>query len=306
MREVSEFFRRQYTPERGLCFVLMPFEEAMSAVYEHGIKPLVEAQGMRCRRADEMYTAQGILGDIWQSIQSAEIVIADLTGKNPNVMYELGLCHALWKRVILLSQNKDDVPFDLRAWRVLWYDFTFAGAARLKDELKRAIDSMKGESATESDIVPLRTGPAEAIHTPSEWITGIVDTWRGEYGFITAGDERFFFSPDLFFAPGTKVEVGQRATFTPMEPSRPGTRRRAGRLFVADSVVCARITKVVAAKGYGFGDVAGQHNQTHSLLVLIPPEVHVAEGTEVECVVDSNAKGPVGRIVTGRPCGSAC
>ena len=132
--KASDFFVRTRPPKSGLCFVLMPFQEAMTAVYEHGIKPQVLSMGMECKRADEIYSAQNILSDIWDSIQSAELIIADCTGKNPNVMYELGLCHALWKRVILLSQNRDDVPFDLRAWRVIWYDFTFAGAARLKDD----------------------------------------------------------------------------------------------------------------------------------------------------------------------------
>lgn len=145
MKAASDFFVRDKQPTPGTCFVLMPFEDGMNAVYEHGIKPCVEALGIKCRRADELYSAQGILGDIWTSVQSAEIVLADLTNKNPNVMYELGLCHTLWKHVILICQNKDDVPFDLRNWRVIWYDFTFAGAARLREELQRAILALREE-----------------------------------------------------------------------------------------------------------------------------------------------------------------
>ncbi|MGR0482698.1 MAG: hypothetical protein ACTFAL_15205 [Candidatus Electronema sp. V4] len=153
--KASEFFVRKHDPQPGLCFVLMPFQEALTAVYEHGIKPQVESMGMQCKRADEIYSGQAILGDIWTSIQTAELIIVDCTGKNQNVIYEIGLCHALWKKVILLSQSLDDVPFDLRQWRVIWYDFTFAGAARLKEELGRAIAALRQEKCVEAELVEL-------------------------------------------------------------------------------------------------------------------------------------------------------
>lgn len=154
--KASEFFVRKHVPKMRECFVLMPFHEALTAVYEHGIKPQVESMGMQCKRADEIYSGRAILGDIWTSIQTAELVIVDCTSKNPNVMYELGLCHALWKRVILLSQKKDDVPFDLRVWPVIWYDLTFAGAVRLKEELGRTIEALRQEECVEAVPHPMQ------------------------------------------------------------------------------------------------------------------------------------------------------
>ena len=55
------------------------------------------------------------------------MMLADLTGKNANVLYELGLAHAIDKPVVLLSQSMDDVPFDLRALRVITYDVAHPG-----------------------------------------------------------------------------------------------------------------------------------------------------------------------------------
>ena len=63
-----------------------------------------------------------MIDQIWRGINKAKVLVAELTTKNPNVFYELGLAHALRKPVILISSNQDDVPFDLRHIRVILYD----------------------------------------------------------------------------------------------------------------------------------------------------------------------------------------
>ena len=311
--KASDFFVRTAEPSQNTCFVLMPFEEGMTAVYEHGIKPLVEGLGIQCRRADEIYTGQNILGDIWTSIQSAEIVVADLTGKNPNVMYELGLCHALWKRVILLSQNRDDVPFDLRAWRVIWYDFTFAGATRLKEELQRAIQALRAGDSVESELVPLvpkaskgpQTRSSVASREPKpghlEWIHGTIDTWRPDqhFGFIRGNtEESFYFNEALFFAENMEPTPGRRVVFVPLEPIEEGKSRRASKVFILGTRVVGRLNHVRPDKGFGFADVIGQRGEQHSLFVLIRTEVPLAIGTKIECVISDNESGPIGTDVT--------
>lgn len=57
-------------------------------------------------------------------INGAKVLVAELTKRNPNVFYELGLAHALKKPVVLVSSNSDDVPFDLQHIRVIYYDVT--------------------------------------------------------------------------------------------------------------------------------------------------------------------------------------
>jgi hypothetical protein len=66
--------------------------------------------------------------------------VADLTSKNPNVFYELGMAHAMGKEVVLLAQSLDDVPFDLRPVRTIIYDNDLAGYDELADRLRRTLD----------------------------------------------------------------------------------------------------------------------------------------------------------------------
>ena len=73
-------------------------------------------------RADDLFRPSVIVSDLWQMIQQAKILLAELTTKNANVFYELGLAHAIGKPIILVSETMDDVPFDLQQLRVLLYD----------------------------------------------------------------------------------------------------------------------------------------------------------------------------------------
>jgi hypothetical protein len=100
----------------------MPFHALFEAEYERVIRPAIEEAGLSCVRGDEIYTQQAIIHDIWQSIRQARLVVAELSGRNPNVMYEIGLAHAIGKPIILLTRNQEDVPFDLKALRYLFYD----------------------------------------------------------------------------------------------------------------------------------------------------------------------------------------
>ena len=104
------------------CFVLMPFKQQLTPVYE-SIKRVTAGLGIECARADEIYMAGSVVRMIVDSIKSADVIVADLTGKNPNVFYETALAHTLKepRQVILISQKDKDVPFDLRPLRYLRY-----------------------------------------------------------------------------------------------------------------------------------------------------------------------------------------
>jgi len=104
------------------CFVVMPFASTYNTEYERIIRPAVETVELACVRANEIYSKPQITADIWKSLRSARIVIAELTGRNSNVLYEVGLAHALGKPVIIITRNEDDVPFDLKALRYLYYN----------------------------------------------------------------------------------------------------------------------------------------------------------------------------------------
>jgi len=105
------------------CFVVQPFASPFGAYYESIFKPAIEQAGLTPVRADaEIFGTGKVIDQIWRGINQAKVLVAELTTKNANVFYELGLAHALRKPVILISSNQDDVPFDLRHIRVILYD----------------------------------------------------------------------------------------------------------------------------------------------------------------------------------------
>lgn len=107
---------------RSSCFTIMPFGGYFDEYYESVYVPAIEAANLDAVRADDLYTPSVITTDIWVHTKKAAVVLADLTGRNPNVFYELGLAHALAKPAVLVTQTMADVPFDLQSLRVLKYD----------------------------------------------------------------------------------------------------------------------------------------------------------------------------------------
>ncbi|MCS6711966.1 hypothetical protein JSY14_08020 [Brachybacterium sp. EF45031] len=116
--------------EPDLVAVMMPFSPAFSAVYE-SLKEGIEAAGMRCLRADNIWERDRILDDVLSLIWRARVVIADLSEKNPNVFYETGIAHTLGRDTILVAQSMSDIPFDLQGIRALKYLNNDEGRAAL-------------------------------------------------------------------------------------------------------------------------------------------------------------------------------
>lgn len=125
---------------KPFVFVLMPFESSYNDIYKLGIKETCESIDCYCERVDEQIFEERILDRIYNQINKADIVIADLTGKNPNVFYETGYAHALSKKVILLTQNSDDIPFDLKHHHHIIYD---GKILKLREELAKRITWFK-------------------------------------------------------------------------------------------------------------------------------------------------------------------
>lgn len=136
------FGARVITLDPNLCFVLMPFKSEMKPIYEDHIKPSVEKAGLTCLRADEIVGTNMITVDIWESINRARFIVADLTGQNPNVFYELGLAHAIGKDVVLITQTTKDVPFDLKLLRCIVYSYDPRGVKDLEAKLIETIKAI--------------------------------------------------------------------------------------------------------------------------------------------------------------------
>jgi hypothetical protein len=140
--EMKPIFRTQ--PEDiqlddSLVFVLMPFSTPFTRLYSDIIEPLIRDSGFRALRADQIFSPTPIVEDVWTHIAASRLIIADVTGKNPNVFYELGLAHAVGKKVIIITQSRDDVPFDIAYIRYFQYADNASGWEQLKSNLKSAI-----------------------------------------------------------------------------------------------------------------------------------------------------------------------
>lgn len=127
-------------------FVLMPFAKKYKAFYEKVIKKTVEGMKLVCRRVDDFYGPRSIIKDIMRYIKDSKFILADFSGRNPNVFFEVGISHAKGKSVLLLTQDLMDVPPKLQTIRCLVYESNLSGAESLRPILENAILEIQQEN----------------------------------------------------------------------------------------------------------------------------------------------------------------
>ena len=124
--------------EPTLVSAMMPFHPSFDRVYT-ALQGVATTVGLRCRRADDIWENPAVMQDVVSLIDRSRVVVADCTGRNPNVFYEIGIAHTLGREVILITQNETDIPFDLRHLRFVQYLNNGEGiealAARLEPRL---------------------------------------------------------------------------------------------------------------------------------------------------------------------------
>ncbi|MDD4761082.1 MAG: DUF4062 domain-containing protein [Bacteroidaceae bacterium] len=143
---------RNFKVDSSLCFVLMPFADEFYKVYEQAISVAAENAGLRCLHAGEIFDNREIVEDIWESICTAQVIVADVTNRNPNVFYELGICHTIGKEVIIITQKNEDVPFDIRHRRYIDYSPKALTTlrSRLEKTIKRVVVRMSDNNDNEN------------------------------------------------------------------------------------------------------------------------------------------------------------
>ena len=128
------------------CFIITPIGNCNSAIYRHingvirsVIRPCLEKAGFtKIKAAHEINELGSINTQVITSILDADLVVANLTGTNPNVMYELCLRHAIAKPVIHICEEGTDLPFDIKDSRTIFYRNDMLGV----DELKEVLETM--------------------------------------------------------------------------------------------------------------------------------------------------------------------
>jgi hypothetical protein len=155
---VSPIFReRDFVFDAKLVFVIMPFGEPWSDRIWETVKGIVTEMDLLPERADNRH-GPIITEDIWRGIVEARIVVADVTGWNPNVFYELGIAHTLGKDVVLITQPTNRLPFDTQGYRHIIYSDNPAGVKTLKAEIpakiKHYIDTAGRKAKKRTDTRP--------------------------------------------------------------------------------------------------------------------------------------------------------
>lgn len=133
--------QRSFAPLRDECFVIMPFKARWSDAVYQTLQEVLKECDLVASRGDSTQGAD-IMEDIWRGLNECKMVIAECTGRNKNVFYELGVAHTLGKDVILLTQKESDVPFDVASRRYILYKDDAEGHQILRKEIPKYINSI--------------------------------------------------------------------------------------------------------------------------------------------------------------------
>lgn len=145
--------------EDKICFVIAPIGDPDSEtrkrsdqVLKHVIRPAVKSCGYKAARADEIDKPGLITSQVIQHVVSDDLVVADLTERNPNVFYELAIRHAIRKPLVQIIKKGDSIPFDVAGTRTIYVDHrdldsVEAAKTEITDQIK-ALEKDSGDIET--------------------------------------------------------------------------------------------------------------------------------------------------------------
>lgn len=147
------FDGRELIQEDDLAFVLMPYTRPWSQGVWRALKRGIAGARLRPLRAKEM-RGPVIMEDIWSGILRARIIVADVSGRNPNVYYEVGVAHTVGKQILFVCQPRQRIPFDTSQFRHLRYRPTTKGLARLANELRETLAESAPPATKAQRVIP--------------------------------------------------------------------------------------------------------------------------------------------------------
>jgi hypothetical protein len=142
------------------CFVIAPIGKSgtdvrlrSNQILKHVIRPVTEQHGYKTQRADEIDQSGSITSQIIEHVLTDDLIVADLTGQNPNVFYELALRHAVGKPFVHLIASDEDAPFDVRDLRTIQLDYRdLDSASNAREQLDRFIRSVESGDPIETPV----------------------------------------------------------------------------------------------------------------------------------------------------------
>lgn len=214
--------RRDCRPEKDKVFVASPFgikqvsngrSFDFDALFSDLLVPACAKVGLTAIRADQVYGKGDLTDTAWHSLQVSSLVLADYSARSMNVASEVALALALGKRIVLLAQDEEDIPSDVRGhFRYIEYSNDWQSMERMKAELAKELPAALEQPATEMILVPMHVGgttpvPGEVVIADREFVMVLTDDRRRVVLNAADVDARRIIS-DMAkrFPVGTRVE----------------------------------------------------------------------------------------------------
>lgn len=174
---------------KPFVFVLMPFSSEFDDVYQLGIKAAAQEAGAYAERVDEQIYAESMSARIYNQIAKADVIVADMSLRNPNVFYEVGYAHALGKLTILLTRSSEDIPFDLKDhYHIVYGTSIVTLREQLVPRLRWALDHVGRRDSLLDGWkleVQLKGHPepfATAWEEPAIWSGNVLEKLKSDWG----------------------------------------------------------------------------------------------------------------------------
>lgn len=135
----------------NMCFGILPFNENRIKIFDNVIKPALKNDlGISVFKSGDMAISNSdMIEEIWKSINEAAFILADISDNNPNVFYEVGICHTLGKKMIpicdedsLEKDYKNHLPFDLNTRYTIFYKNTAPGGNDLVKKIEKSVKEL--------------------------------------------------------------------------------------------------------------------------------------------------------------------
>jgi hypothetical protein len=140
------FSKGIYKTDPRLCVALVPEGDAGREAYTQIIKEVANNHDLTCIDYQSIFSTTSVIDGIWEHLNKARVIIADLSGQDPNIFYLTGISHALKKDVILIARNEEDIPFDLRKpAHIIYSDKPYSAGLKSRGKLAAVLKQILNE-----------------------------------------------------------------------------------------------------------------------------------------------------------------